>query len=86
MDVPKEVCTRMRRNPRRVNRPVIKKWCYTPTRESGLDNQQQGEGEGIGDGVESLDNHENDSAGDEDVTTDDDGNDQNEDEKESTPN
>ncbi len=33
MDVPKEVCTRQRRNPRRVNRPVIKKWCYTPTND-----------------------------------------------------
>ena len=36
VDIPKEVCTRSRRNPRKVKRPVIKKWCYTPTEESGL--------------------------------------------------
>ena len=26
----------MRKNPRKVKKPVIKKWCYTPTEESGL--------------------------------------------------
>merc|ERR1712038_1801177 len=26
----------MRTNPRKVKKPVIKKWCYTPTEESGL--------------------------------------------------
>jgi hypothetical protein len=31
VETPKEVCTRSRRNPRRVNRPIIKKWCYTPS-------------------------------------------------------
>ena len=36
VDVPKEVCVRMRTNPRKVKKPVIKKWCYTPTEESGL--------------------------------------------------
>ena len=36
VDVPKEVCSRARRNPRKVNRPVIKKWCYVPSQESGL--------------------------------------------------
>merc|ERR1719471_487753 len=36
VDVPKEVCVRMRSNPRPVKKPVIKKWCYTPTEESGL--------------------------------------------------
>jgi hypothetical protein len=36
VDVPKEVCVRMRTNPRKVKRPVIKKWCYVPTEESGL--------------------------------------------------
>lgn len=48
VDVPKEVCARMRRNPRRVNRPVIKKWCYTPTRdqEQGSGGEQQGGGGG----------------------------------------
>ena len=35
-DVPKEVCTRSRTNPRKVKKPVVKKWCYVPTEESGL--------------------------------------------------
>ena len=26
----------MRTNPKKVKKPVIKKWCYTPTEESGL--------------------------------------------------
>merc|ERR1712168_92519 len=36
VDVPKEVCTRSRPNPRKVKKPVVKKWCYVPTEESGL--------------------------------------------------
>merc|ERR1711962_1278340 len=36
-DVPKEVCTRSQTNPRKVQKPVITKWCYTPSEESGLD-------------------------------------------------
>jgi len=36
VDVPKEVCTRSRINPKPRKRPVIKKWCYVPTEESGL--------------------------------------------------
>jgi len=36
VDVPKEVCTRSRTNPRKVNKPVVKKWCYVPSAESGL--------------------------------------------------
>jgi len=36
VDVPKEVCTRSKSNPRKVKRPVVKKWCYNPTEESGL--------------------------------------------------
>merc|ERR1712180_173407 len=36
VDVPKEVCTRSKTNPRKVKKPVIKKWCYVPTEESGL--------------------------------------------------
>jgi hypothetical protein len=31
IDIPKEVCSRSRTNPRRVDKPVVKKWCYTPT-------------------------------------------------------
>lgn len=36
VDIPKEVCSRSRKNPRKVQKPVVKKWCYVPTRESGL--------------------------------------------------
>merc|ERR1712215_613357 len=36
VDVPKEVCTRSRTNPRKVKKPVVKKWCYEPSEESGL--------------------------------------------------
>jgi len=36
VDVPKEVCTRSKSNPRKVTKPVVKKWCYVPTEESGL--------------------------------------------------
>jgi len=36
VDVPKEVCTRSKSNPRKVKKPVVKKWCYVPTEESGL--------------------------------------------------
>merc|ERR1711881_755915 len=36
VDVPKEVCTRSRTNPRKVSKPVVKKWCYVPSEESGL--------------------------------------------------
>jgi len=36
VDIPKEVCTRSRINPRKVKKPVVKTWCYVPTEESGL--------------------------------------------------
>ena len=36
VDVPKEVCTRSKSNPRKVKKPVVKKWCYIPSAESGL--------------------------------------------------
>jgi len=36
VDVPKEVCTRSRTNPRKIKKPVVKKWCYVPSKESGL--------------------------------------------------
>jgi len=36
VDVPKEVCQKSKGNPRTVLKPVTKKWCYTPTAESGL--------------------------------------------------
>jgi len=31
VDVPKEVCVRVRKNPRVEKKPTIKKWCYTPS-------------------------------------------------------
>ena len=33
VDVPKEVCARSRVNPKRVKKPSIQKWCYTPEEE-----------------------------------------------------
>ena len=36
VDIPKEVCSRSRRNPRKVKVPQVVKWCYVPTAESGL--------------------------------------------------
>ena len=36
VDIPKEVCSRARTNPRKVQKPVVKKWCYVPTEQSGL--------------------------------------------------
>jgi len=35
-DIPKEVCTRSQTNPKKKLKPVIKKWCYIPSEESGL--------------------------------------------------
>ena len=35
-DVPREVCVMSRINPAKKKRPVIKKWCYVPSQESGL--------------------------------------------------
>ena len=29
LDIPKEVCGRSRTNPRKVQKPIVKKWCYT---------------------------------------------------------
>merc|ERR550519_3026195 len=37
IDVPKEVCQKVRGNAKKVKKPVIKKWCYVPTPESGLE-------------------------------------------------
>jgi len=36
VDVPKEICARSKTNPRFIKKPVIKKWCYVPSEESGL--------------------------------------------------
>ena len=31
IDVPKEICSKSKSNPRRVKKPVIKKWCFKPS-------------------------------------------------------
>ena len=36
VDVPKEVCSRSKTNPQKRKKPVLKKWCYVPSEESGL--------------------------------------------------
>ena len=36
VDIPTEACSRSRTNPRKVQKPVVKKWCYVPTAQSGL--------------------------------------------------
>ena len=41
VDIPKEVCSRSRTNPRKERIPVLKKWCYVPTEESGLANIEE---------------------------------------------
>jgi hypothetical protein len=38
VDVPREVCVRTQTNPRKVQKQIIKKWCYTPSEDLGLDN------------------------------------------------
>ena len=30
VDVPKEICAMSKANPRKVKKPSIQKWCYTP--------------------------------------------------------
>merc|ERR1712135_57728 len=51
IDIPKEVCSRSRTNPRKVDKPIVKKWCYNslgpkPTRRpssgGGGGNNNQG--------------------------------------------
>ncbi|QQP50679.1 Uncharacterized protein FKW44_011778 [Caligus rogercresseyi] len=32
VDIPKEICSRSRKNPRKVKKPVVKKWCYVSLR------------------------------------------------------
>lgn len=36
VDVPKEICQKVKGNPQKVVKQVTKKWCYTPTQQSGL--------------------------------------------------
>ena len=37
VDVPKEVCIRERGNPRKVQRPTVKRWCYVASQEYELE-------------------------------------------------
>jgi len=30
VDIPREICVRAKVNPRKIKRPIVKKWCYTP--------------------------------------------------------
>merc|ERR1712088_359420 len=32
----KEMCNRSKQNPRKVKKPIIKNWCYTPSEEDDL--------------------------------------------------
>jgi len=36
VEVPKEICQKVKGNPEKVLKQVTKKWCYTPSQESGL--------------------------------------------------
>merc|ERR1719458_2201485 len=38
VDVPKEICNRSKQNPRKVKKPIIKNWCYTPAEDNELQN------------------------------------------------
>merc|ERR1719500_829869 len=38
VDVPKEICNRSKQNPRKVKKPIIKNWCYTPSEDNELQN------------------------------------------------
>ena len=35
VDVPKEICAKSKVNPRRVKKPSIQKWCFTPVNKTG---------------------------------------------------
>lgn len=46
VDIPKEVCVRAKVNPRKIKKPIVKKWCYTPKVEEGLvENQDNDQSE-----------------------------------------
>lgn len=59
VDVPKEVCVRAKVNPRKNKKPVIKKWCYTPTNagsedennDNKVDEEDNLDSEGSGDDI-----------------------------------
>merc|ERR1711936_925827 len=41
VDVPKEICARSKVNPRRVKKPSIQKWCFTPKNDTGCNEDSQ---------------------------------------------
>ena len=41
VDVPKEICARSKVNPRRVKKPSIQKWCFTPEDKSGKESKEE---------------------------------------------
>ena len=38
VDVPREVCTKSQTKPKKVKKPSIKKWCYTPDADNEITN------------------------------------------------
>lgn len=63
VDIPKEVCVRAKVNPRKIKRPIVKKWCYTPKyEESENDNSND-------DSNNNDDTNNNDDFDDTDDTT-----------------
>merc|ERR1712122_142292 len=51
IDIPKEVCSRSRTNPRKVDKPIVKKWCYNslgpkPTRRPSGGSSSGGSNQG----------------------------------------
>ena len=69
VDIPKEVCVRAKVNPRKIKRPIIKKWCYTP----------KVEGSETEDDTETNDNLENTDDNEETTFAPDDSNDEEQD-------
>lgn len=54
VDVPKEVCVRVRNNPRKIKKPIIKRWCYTPTEETGSDSTDTTPDNGVETNTETI--------------------------------
>ena len=52
VDVPKEICARSRVNPKRVKKPSIQKWCYTPGEDrdgvTGVEDECKGDQDCLG--------------------------------------
>ena len=75
--VPKEICVNTKTNPRRVQRPVVKEWCYRPKdleenpgtfpagllNNNNISNGNTGGGTGAGTGSGSGDDEDNGGLG-----------------------